>query len=110
MPKFIVLHGSLKTETGVKTVGDSVELDEKFVKQQDPHGVLFATPEQFAAIQKKVAAEEELEALTKKKNAEVDEASLKLGARVSAKQRTAIAALKKAPAKAEEKKPAAPAK
>lgn len=52
MPKYVVAHGSLKTGRDVSVgVGETVELEEAFVKEVDPQGTNFVTEEKWLAME-----------------------------------------------------------
>lgn len=52
MPKFVIAHGSLKTGRDVAAVvGDTVELEEAFVREVDPHGTNFVTEEKWLVME-----------------------------------------------------------
>lgn len=52
MPKYVVAHGVLKTGRDVSAgVGETVELEESFVKEVDPHGTNFVTEERWLAME-----------------------------------------------------------
>ncbi len=61
MPKFIVIHGNIKTAGGWQHVGTEVELSDEERAHIDPRGELLATPQQFADLQAIEKAEKRLE-------------------------------------------------
>lgn len=52
MPKYVVAHGSLRTGRDDSAgVGETVELEEAFVKEVDPEGTSFVTEERWLAME-----------------------------------------------------------
>ena len=52
MPKYVVAHGSLKTgRDAAAVVGETVELEESFVKEVDPQGVTFVTEDKWLVME-----------------------------------------------------------
>lgn len=61
MAKYVIIHGSLKTGANeYANVGDTVELEEDFVKEVDPKGVCFVTEEKYLALEEKRELEERI--------------------------------------------------
>jgi hypothetical protein len=94
MPKFIVIHGSIKTGAGsYAKVGEEVDLS---AEEAEAMPDTVATPAQFAALKAQADAAEKAEAAMKKAGAELKP--------VSAKTIKALQAAKKPEPKPEPKK------
>lgn len=106
MPKYIVLHGSLKTgktEEGhglFAKAGDAVELSADWVKKNDPRGIQFVTVEEFEKLAKAAEANAALEAKHAKERGELTEkqkAEAKASQAIHQKHLAAVAAVKAQP-------------